>query len=434
MSNAGGSPKAGASTNGAADDDAYAVLKNRDFLLYVISRFIASFAQTMLAVAVSWDIYERTNSTLALGLVGLVQVIPMFLCTLHAGHVADNHSRKHVIIWMQVVVGICCAGLVAVSAIWPATGGGEVATSIAALFKITPVLLMLGCLFVFGAARTYLWAASMSFMPQLVPRSQFARAVTWNSGAFQIASVTGPMLFGKLVNFSHGAITVYILNFAGAFLCASMILLLRTHHKVAAREPMTMKNVAAGLKFVFNNKVILGSISLDLFAVLLGGATALLPVYARDILHVGASGLGWLNAALPLGSLLMSLVLIHRPPMRKAGMTLLWAVAGFGLATIGFGYSTVFWVSFLMLFLCGVTDYISVVVRQTLVQLQTPDAMRGRVSAVNMLFIGTSNQMGETESGFVAYYTTPKFAAVSGGIGTILVVIAAASQETGPPG
>jgi len=184
--------------------------------------------------------------------------------------------------------------------------------------------------------------------------------------------------------------------------------------------------VAAGLRFVYRTKIVLGSITLDLFAVLLGGATALLPVYAKDILHVGAKGLGWLQAALPLGSLLMTAILVHRPPLQKAGRTLLWAVAGFGLATIGFGFSTTFWLSFVMLFLCGMTDYISVVVRHTLVQLLTPDEMRGRVSAVNSLFIGTSNQMGEFESGLVANYTSSVFAVVSGGVGTILVVIAVA--------
>jgi hypothetical protein len=219
---------------------------------------------------------------------------------------------------------------------------------------------------------------------------------------------------------------VYALNVAAAVVCLTLVGLVRVHHKVASPEPMSLKNVVAGLKFVYQTKVILGAITLDLFAVLLGGATALLPVYADEILHVGKSGVGWLRAALPMGSLLMSVILVHRPPLKKAGHTLLWAVAGFGAATIGFGYSRVFWLSFLMLFLCGVTDYISVVVRHTLVQLRTPDEMRGRVSAINSLFIGTSNEMGEFESGLVAACTSSVFAVVSGGVGTILVVIAVA--------
>ncbi|MDB6110446.1 MAG: major facilitator superfamily 1, partial [Pedosphaera sp.] len=182
----------------------------------------------------------------------------------------------------------------------------------------------------------------------------------------------------------------------------------------------------AGLRFVYRTKIVLGSITLDMFAVLLGGATAMLPVFSKDILHVGPSGLGLLQAALPFGSLLMAVVLVHRPPLQKAGRTLLWAVVIFGLATIGFGISHSFWLSFAMLFLCGASDYISVVVRHTLVQLLTPDEMRGRVSAVNSLFIGTSNQMGEFESGFVANWSGPIFAVVSGGVGTILVVVATA--------
>jgi MFS family permease len=328
----------------------------------------------------------------------------MFLFTLPSGHVADNYNRKMVILWMQALVGVACAGLAMVSA------------------TQAPVSWMYACLFLFGAARTYLWAASSAFMPQLVERHQFAKAVTWNSGLFQVSSVMGPAAGGMLIALAHGAVWVYVLNVAASFLCVALITLVRTHHKVGSKEPMSLKNVAAGLKFVYRTKIVLGSITLDMFAVLLGGATALLPVYAKDILRVGATGLGWLQAALPLGSLLMSAILVHRPPLQKAGRTLLWAVAGFGLATIGFGYSKVFWLSFLMLFLCGATDYISVVVRHTLVQLLTPDEMRGRVSAVNSLFIGTSNQMGEFESGFVASFTSPLFAVVSGGVGTIFVV------------
>jgi len=260
----------------------------------------------------------------------------------------------------------------------------------------------------------------------LVPRAQFPKAVTWISGSFQVSAVTGPVAGGLLVALTHGAVWVYAFNFIAAIVCAAMIGMVRTHHSVAIKEKMSLKSVVAGLQFVYRKKIILGCITLDLFAVLLGGASALLPVYAKDILGVDARGLGWLQGALPLGSVLMSIILVHRPPLQKAGRTLLWSVAGFGVATIGFGCSTIFWVSFLMLFFCGVTDYISVVVRHTLVQMLTPDEMRGRVSAVNSLFIGTSNQMGEFESGTVAQYFGPVFAVVSGGIGTIIVVVLAA--------
>jgi len=208
-----------------------------------------------------------------------------------------------------------------------------------------------------------------------------------------------------------------------SFFCLLLFGLVRRHHVVAVKEKMTARSLIAGFKFVFNSKIILATITLDLFAVLLGGATALLPVFAKDILHSGPNGLGLLQAALPMGSLLCAMVLAHRPPLQKAGRALLWAVAGFGLATIGFGLSHWFWLSFLMLFICGATDNVSVVVRHTLVQLLTPDSKRGRVSAVNSLFIGTSNELGGFESGLVAFLVSPIFSVVSGGVGTILVVI-----------
>jgi len=401
-------PESGKQPAPGRSDDPYAILKNRDFLFFMVGRFIASFGQQMLAGAVGWEIYKRTDSMLNLGFVGLVQMVPMFLFTFHAGHVADNHDRKKVILWMQVALGVTYAAATFVS-----------------MFN-KDVVWMYCCLFMFGVARTYMWAATSSFMPQLVGREEFSRAVTWNSGSYQISAAAGPAIGGVLISITGHAWIVYALNVVASVVCFILVASVRAHHKVAAKERMSLKNVLAGLHYVYRTKVVLGSITLDMFAVLLGGATAILPGYAAHILHVGPGGLGWLQAALPLGSLLMSVVLVHRPPLQKAGQTLLWSVIGFGLATIGFGYSTVFWLSFLMLFLCGVTDYISVVVRHTLVQLRTPDEMRGRVSAINSLFIGTSNQMGEFESGIVAHYTNPVFAVVSGGVGTIAVVILAA--------
>jgi MFS family permease len=219
---------------------------------------------------------------------------------------------------------------------------------------------------------------------------------------------------------------VYAANTAASLLCLALMSLIRRKHLVAAKEKMTLRSLIVGFNFVFANRIILGTITLDLFAVLLGGATTLLPVYAKDLLHSGPAGLGLLQAALPLGSLLCALVLAHRHPMQRAGRTLLWAVGIFGVTTIAFGISRSFWFSFVMLFVCGAVDNISVVVRHTLVQLLTPDEKRGRVSAVNSLFIGTSNELGGFESGTVAHWFGPVFSVVSGGIGTILVVIAVA--------
>jgi len=388
--------------------DPYAVLRNRDLVLYLVGRFVASLGQQMLTVAVGWELYERTNSALALGLVGLTQMIPMVLFTLPAGHVADNHDRKRIIVLMSFIIACASAGLTLIS-----------------LWKVD-VFWIYACLFVAGTARTFLWPASSAFMPHLVSRQEFSKAVTWSSGSFQLSSVVGPAAGGAAIALTRHAAPVYACNVIAALICLLLVSFVRRRHIVSLKERMTAGSLVAGFKFVFASRVILGIITLDLFAVLLGGATALLPVYAKDILRAGPSGLGLLQAALPLGSLICALVLAHRPPLKRAGRTLLWAVAIFGWATIAFGLSRWFWFSMLMLVVCGVVDNISVVVRHTLVQLLTPDEKRGRVSAVNSLFIGTSNELGGFESGFVANWFGPIFSVVSGGVGTILVVIAVA--------
>ena len=388
--------------------DPYAVLRNRDFVLYLIGRLVASFGQQMLTVAVGWELYERTHSALALGLVGLTQMIPMVLCTLPAGHVADNYERKRIVIAMISVVALTSLGLTFISALH------------------APVLWIYMCLFVTGIARTFLWPASSAFLPHLVPRSLFPRAVTWNSGTFHLSSVAGPAAGGALIAVTHSAATVYALNTVAALVCLILVCFIRVRHVVAMKEKMTAANLIEGFRFVVANRIIFGTITLDMFAVLLGGATALLPVYAKDILRAGPSGLGLLQAAMPMGAVVCALVIAHRPPLEKAGRAMLWAVALFGVATIGFGFSKWFWVSFAMLFVCGAVDNVSVVVRHTLVQMLTPDEKRGRVSAVNSLFIGTSNELGGFESGTVAHWLGPVFSVVSGGVGTILVVMAVA--------
>jgi MFS family permease len=386
----------------------YEVLRNRDLLLYLIGRFVASLGQQMLTVAVGWELYERTHSSLMLGLVGLTQMVPMLLFTLPAGHTADNYDRKRIIVAMTFVLACASLGLTLIC-------GAK-----------APVGWIYVCLFAAGTARTFLWPASSAFLPHLVSRQQFSKAVTWSSGSFHLSSVAGPAAGGALIAITHSAATVYAVNAAASVICFCLIAMVRRQHKIANKEKMTFKSLLAGFNFVFRSRIIFGTITLDLFAVLLGGATALLPVYAKDILRAGPTGLGFLQAALPTGSLLCALILAHRPPLQKAGGTLLWAVAAFGFATIFFGLSEWFWLSFLALFLCGAADNVSVVVRHTLVQLLTPDETRGRVSAVNSLFIGTSNELGGFESGLVAHLTSPCFSVVSGGIGTIIVVIAIA--------
>ncbi len=386
----------------------YAVLQNRNFALYTLGRLAAVLGQQMLTTAVGWELYERTHSPLSLGLVGLAQIIPMFLFTLPAGHCADNLNRKHIVLWMMALAAFSSLGLMWVSAV-----------------QADPWWIY-AWLFLSASARAFIWPASQAFLPQIVPRADFAKAVAWNSGTFQLASVSGPVLGGAIIAWTGNAWTVFALNAFLALTCLALQSGIRYRPEPSRREPMTLASLAAGFKFVFATRIIIGIITLDLFAVLLGGATALMPIYAKDILHTGPTGLGLLQAALPVGSLLTALIVAHRPPMQKAGRALLLSVAGFGLATIGFGFSHWFWVSWAMLFVCGATDSVSVVVRQTLVQILTPDDKRGRVSAVNSLFIGTSNELGGFESGVVAEWLGPVFSAVSGGFGTLLVVAAIA--------
>ncbi len=334
--------------------DPYAVLRNRDVVLYLIGRFVASLGQQMLTVAVGWELYERTHSALALAFVGLTHMTPMLLFTLPAGHIADNYERKRIIVLMNLVIGCASVGLTLISA-----------------FK-APVGWTYFCLFFGGVGRTFLWPASSAFLPQLVSRQDFSRTVAWSSGSFQLSSVVGPAAGGALIALTHHAAPVYALNAAAAFTCLTLISFVRRSPRIAVKEKVTARSLVVGFRFVFASPVILGVITLDLFAVLLGGATALLPIFAKDILKSGPTGLGFLQAALPMGSLLCALIVAHRPPMQRAGRAMLLAVAGFGAGTIAFGFSHWFWLSFLMLFFCGAVDNISVVVRHTLVQLLTP--------------------------------------------------------------
>jgi MFS family permease len=398
----------GAVSAAARQEHPYAVLRNRNFLRYLIGRFVASMGQQMLTVAVGWELYERTHSALNLGLVGLTNMVPMFLFTLPAGHLADTLNRKRIIMAMLTLAALASAGLAVASALHAAT------------------LWTYAALFVIASARTFMWPASAAFLPQLVSRGNFPRAVTWTTGSFQLSSVVGPAAAGALIAMTDHAAPVYALNAIAAFVCLTLLGLVHYRRVPAPRERMTLSSLATGFKFVFSTRIVLGIITLDLFAVLLGGATTLLPVYAKDILHVGPHGLGFLQAALPIGSLSCALIVAHRPHTEKAGRALLAAVLIFGLATIGFGLSTSFALSFLMLAICGAADNISVVIRHTIVQLLTPDDKRGRVSAVNSLFIGTSNELGGFESGMVAHWLGPVLSVVTGGLGTILIVIAVA--------
>jgi len=373
-----------------------------DFRLFCFARFVSATAFMMQTVAVGWLIYDLTASPLALGLSGLVAFLPVVGLTLFAGHAADRFDRRGILMCTAAVATVAGAGLFA------AVAAGS-----------PPVWLIYVLILVFGATRAFAMPAGQALLPGLVPVEHFPNAVAWTSSVWQVATVIGPALGGLL--YAFGAPVV----FATATVCYAITLVLytfvRTRSATRAREPMSRETLLAGLRFIRSRPVILGAISLDLFAVLLGGATALLPIFARDILHVGPSGLGLLRSMPAAGAVVMALWLARRPVDRNAGRTMFIAVGVFGLATIGFGLSANMALSLGCLFVLGASDMISVLIRQTLVQIDTPDAMRGRVAAVNALFIGASNELGEFESGAVAALIGPVASVILGGAGSIVV-------------
>jgi MFS family permease len=384
--------------------DPYAALRFRDFRLLVGSTFLAVMGEQMLGVAIGWELYERTGAALALGLMGLVQVLPVVLLALPAGHIADRYSRKRVAILTMLLLALCAVGLAAISA----TSG--------------PLWLIYGCLLAMGVARAFQSPVLAALPAQVVPSEHYSSAVTWESSVWQASSIAGPALGGLLIAWQSPTL-VYLLTGLIMLLVALLLGLLRLRAVAQSDEPLTLSSLFAGLRFVWDTKIILAAITLDMFAVLLGGATALLPIFAKDILHVGATGLGWMRAAPALGAVLAAVALAHLPPMRRAGRTLLVVVAGFGLATIVFGLSRIFGLSLLMLAVLGALDNISVVIRSTLLLIKTPDALRGRVNAVHYVFIGVSNELGAFESGLAAALLGTTGAVVGGGIGTVVVVV-----------
>ena len=383
------------------------LLRQPSYLLLWAARFFTGLSGQMILVAIGWQMYDLTGSAWDLGLVGLVQFAPALLLTLPAGHVVDRHHRGRI---LTVCVGVQTG--VALALLMATLGWGFGAPWASRL-----VLLLMSV--VLGAVRAFQMPALSALTPALLPTQLLARGLAFNSTGSQAAMIAGPALGGLL--YVGGAQVVY----AVAFVCFALASLLssrvRYAHAPRPAEPVTLQSVFAGVAFVWASPVVLGAISLDLFAVLLGGATALLPMFARDILHVGSWGLGLLRGAPAVGALLMSIVLTRRPLRQKVGHRLLGAVALFGLCMVVFGLSRSFVLSMAALAISGAADMVSVVVRQTLVQIETPDEMRGRVSAVSSIFIGASNQLGEFESGSTAALMGPVGSVVAGGLGTLLV-------------
>lgn len=433
----------------AAQRDPYEVLRIPDARRFLMGDLLSNLGTQMLTLAIGWEIYDRTSSPTALGLVGLVQALPIIFLAMPAGHVADSFNRKKIVMWTQACIAFCSLAMAATSFwhnripnlpilqhtnawlgrmdLWLQSLFGQPSDS---HFDQPVIPLMYLILLLNGVARCFNWPAKSSLLPRLVPMALVPSVVTWSSSSFQTAAVVGPAAGGFLAALSYPL--VYAIDAVGHCFLIAFMLGIHPPPQPKPAEKLNIKTLLAGLRFVFEKQVILATITLDLFAVLLGGAVALLPVYAK-LLSVGPIGLGFLRAAPSVGALLMGLYLAHRPPLRHAGRSLLWAVAGFGAATIIFGITALlpgavrptlgFLLALAALFVTGVLDNISVVVRHSLVQLLTPDAMRGRVSAVNNVFIGSSNELGAFESGITAAMFGPVISVVGGGIGTMLVVL-----------
>jgi MFS family permease len=376
-----------------------------NFTLFQAARFFIVAAQEMQSVAVGWQVYEITKRPLDLGLVGLAQFAPVMVLFLLAGHTVDRFPRNKVLLFCYAGFALCSGLLLAIS--WRGA------------HSVSPIYIVVVLL---GVVRAFNMPAGRALLPQLVPEEHFPNAVTWNASTFQAATICGPAIGGVLYAFSRGPKVVY--GTAMVISVAATLAMLRIRPRLIARrrETTSLTTVLAGFRYIWEQKIILGSISLDMFAVLLGGAVALLPVYAREILHTGPWGLGLLRSAPGVGAAAMAIFLAYKPLRRRVGVIMLWCVAGFGVFTIVFGISRSLVLSLVSLVLVGASDMVSVVVRGTLVQIATPDEMRGRVSAVDMIFIGTSNELGQFESGLTAHWFGTVPAVVLGGLGTLAII------------
>lgn len=407
--------------------DPYAALRSPNYRAFALGFVTSSTGLAMLATGIAWEIYELTHDPLSLGLAGLARAVPVILFALPAGQAADIFNRKYILIATQSAFAVLTAALAFGS--WLYWHGDLPRPAYTAV--IYALLVLTGC------ARAFNGPSRNSLVPQIVEPDVFHNAVTWNSGVFQFSATGGPIFAGLLIASFHAAWPVYLCCAAACATFAVSAGFLRPRlqprpapDRGSPDQPggpsllsrFSLRSMTAGAGHLWQEKTILAAITLDLFAVLLGGATALMPIYAKDILHVGPVGLGALRSAPYIGAFLMALVLAHRPPFKHSGPALLLSVAAFGIATIVFGFSTWFPLSLAMLILAGAVDNISVVIRHVLVQVRTPDHLRGRVSAVNSVFIESSNELGAFESGLVAKLFGPIASVVSGGIGTILVV------------
>ena len=388
-----------------ASNDSRAAFRYPAFTLFQTARSLVVLAMEMQAVAVGWQVYEITKRPLDLGLVGLAQFLPGIVLFLLAGHVADIFDRRKVLIACDVGFGLCFFLLLLLSA--------YKTQSVAAIYAVLVLL---------GVVRSFNGPASRALLPHLVPAEHFQNSVAWASGIFQLATILGPVLGGLIYAIFRGPLAVYVIATVTAAVAIGLLLKLRVNLKVRSNtEAPTSSSVFEGFRYIWREKLILGAISLDLFAVLLGGAVALLPVYAKEILRTGPWGLGILRSAPGVGAGVMAIAIAYKPLKKRVGATMLWCVAAFGLFTVAFGISRSMIFSLIALFVVGATDMVSVIVRGTLIQVATPDEMRGRVNAVDMIFIGASNELGQFESGVTAQWFGTVPAVILGGVGAIVV-------------
>ncbi len=385
--------------------DPFLALRQRDFAIYALGRFIFGAATMLMQATISWHVYDITGSKLQLGMIGLVQFIPAFFgLSLIGGAVADSHDRRR----LAIIAELIAAG--AALSLMLATDGGAIHLGV-----------IYAAVIVIAVASAFENPASQALLPSLVTKGAFPNSITVTTTVRQFGFVTGPALGGLLIALS-GVGLAYGANAVLIGISVVCLFVLRPRAREGPRRTVSLAAIKEGVQFVFHRQVLLGAMTLDLFAVIFGGAVALLPVYARDILHVGAWGYGFLLASADIGALVMAVALMFVPQVQRPGRALLFAVLGFGVFTVVFGFSRSYWLSLLAYGLVGASDQISVVMRQTTVQLATPDDLRGRVTSVNMLFIGASNQLGRVESGFLAAATTATFTVVSGGIGCLAVL------------
>ncbi len=374
-------------------------------LPFVVGRLVSVLGRSMLSIALGWQLYERTGSAIALGLVGLVQVVPVVGLVLAAGDAADRYSRKKIGAITSLVHAAVAIGITVVS------------------YTHAPVPIIYALLFVSGIATAYASPAVSALLPEIVPKDRLTEVNAWSSTAWQLSATVGPGVAGLLLAWLGDATWLYLAEAVAASVFAIILWRLPTSDKPPPSvRPRSPQDLLAGLKFVFRCKELLGAITLDLFAVLLGGVSALMPIFAKDVLHVGPRGLGLLQASASVGALLTALVQTRLPPWKKSGRVLLVSVAGYGAATLGFAFSRSIELSLALLFLTGVFDSLSVVIRRTLEQVVTPDRLRGRVGAVHFVFLGLSNELGEFESGVSAALLGAIGSVLLGGIGTLAVV------------